>query len=204
MIASEHCRCTLKTLLNRSMPHKPDTQSNGLANIKMQYRIRRAVYITPPWGGFPSSIARQPRGYQYLTLRLRKDLLGEMLPTPTFLAPAPLQLWRCRPWKIGPGGAGVIYTVRRTWCTLRIGRNFIGYYSSFSFAIGEGFPPTVTLHATRPTPQGASQSLVLAMPAWLMKTRRAPSRHCRDASVYRHTTRAGHAWHEYPPPLSEK
>ena len=43
--------------------------------------------ITPPWGGFPSSIARQPKkGGQYRTIRLRKAL-GEMFPTPTVLAP---------------------------------------------------------------------------------------------------------------------
>ena len=40
------------------------------------YRIRR-VCITPPLGGFRSSIARQPRGCQYRTLRLRKTL-GQM------------------------------------------------------------------------------------------------------------------------------
>ena len=46
-----------------------------------------------------------------------------------------------------------------------------------------------TLHATRRTPHGASR-LVQAMSAWLVKTRRAPSRHSRDARVYCHTTTA--------------
>ena len=68
------------------------------------------VHITPLWGGFPSSMSRQPRGCRYQTIRVRKTL-GEMFPTPTFLAPELLQLWRYRAWKIGPGGAGVIYTV---------------------------------------------------------------------------------------------
>ena len=50
-------------------------------------------------------------------------------------------------------------------------------------------PPTaagrmrLTLHATRRTPHGASR-LVQAMPAWSVKTRHAPSRHCRDARDY--------------------
>ena len=44
-----------------------------------------------------------------------------------------------------------------------------------------------TLHATHRTPPGASR-LVQAMPAWLVKTRRAPARHSRDARVYGHTT----------------
>ena len=48
-----------------------------------------------------------------------------------------------------------------------------------------------TLHATRRTPHGPSR-LVQAMSAWLMKTRRAPSRHSRDARVYGHTTTAMH------------
>ena len=39
-----------------------------------------------------------------------------------------------------------------------------------------------TLHATRRTPHGAWR-LVQAMPAWLLKTRRAPSWHTRDARV---------------------
>ena len=40
-----------------------------------------------------------------------------------------------------------------------------------------------TLHVTRRTPHGASR-LVHAMSDWSVKTRRAPSRHCRDARVY--------------------
>ena len=60
----------------------------------------------------------------------------------------------------------------------------------------------LTLHATRPTPCGASRS-VQAMSAWSAKTRCAPSRHCRDATVYGHTTTAMHH-NEYtpPPPVS--
>ena len=57
----------------------------------------------------------------------------------------------------------------------------------------------LTLHATRRAPHGAS-CLVLAMSAWSVKTRRAPSRHCRDASVYGHTPTAMHDI-EYPPLL---
>ena len=45
--------------------------------------------------------------------------------------------------------------------------------------------------ATRRTPHGASR-LVQAMSAWLVKTRRAPSRHSRDARVYVHSTTAVH------------
>ena len=56
----------------------------------------------------------------------------------------------------------------------------------------------LTLHATRPTSHGASR-VVLAMSAWSVKTRRAPSRHCKDARVYGHTTTAMHD-NEYAPP----
>ena len=56
----------------------------------------------------------------------------------------------------------------------------------------------LTLHATRRTPHGASH-LVQAMSTWRVKTRRAPSRHCRDAMVYGRTTSAMHD-NEYPPP----
>ena len=41
----------------------------------------------------------------------------------------------------------------------------------------------LTLHATRRTSHGASR-LVVAMSAWSVKIRRAPSRHCSDARVY--------------------
>ena len=43
------------------------------------------------------------------------------------------------------------------------------------------------LHVTRRTPHGALR-LVQAVSAWSVKPRRAPSRHCRDARVYGHTT----------------
>ena len=56
-----------------------------------------------------------------------------------------------------------------------------------------------TLHATRRTPHGASL-LVQAMSSWLVKTRRAPSRHSRDTRVYGHTTTAMHKLCTPPPP----
>ena len=57
----------------------------------------------------------------------------------------------------------------------------------------------LTLHATRPIPLGASRS-VQAKSACSVKTRRAPSRHCRDARVYGHTTTAMHD-NEYISPI---
>ena len=57
-----------------------------------------------------------------------------------------------------------------------------------------------TLHATRQTPHGASR-FVQAMSAWLVKTRRAPSRYSRDARVYGHTTTAIHKLSTPPPPF---
>ena len=58
----------------------------------------------------------------------------------------------------------------------------------------------LTLHATRPTPPGDSR-LAQPMSAWSVKTRRAPSRHCRGARVYGHTTTTMHD-NEYTPPPS--
>ena len=55
-------------------------------------------------------------------------------------------------------------------------------------------PPTV-----RGTPHGAS-CLVQTMPTWLVKTRRAPSRHSRDARVCGHTTTATLKPSTPPPP----
>ena len=57
-----------------------------------------------------------------------------------------------------------------------------------------------TLHGTRRTRHGASR-LVHAMSAWLVKTRRAPSRHSKDARAYGHTTTALHKL-STPHPLS--
>ena len=51
------------------------------------------VYTTHPWSGFPSTIARQPRGCQYRTTRLPipndiyvfgKLSFGDIFPTQTF------------------------------------------------------------------------------------------------------------------------
>ena len=52
------------------------------------------------------------------------------------------------------------------------------------------------------TPHGASR-LAQAMPAWLAKTRRAPSRHSRGASVYGHTTTAMRKLSATPPPMEK-
>ena len=49
------------------------------------------------------------------------------------------------------------------------------------------------------TPHGASR-LVQATSAWLVKTRRAPSRHSRDARVHGHTTTTIHKLSTPPPP----
>ena len=57
----------------------------------------------------------------------------------------------------------------------------------------------LTLHATRLTAHGASR-LVQAISAWSVKTLRAPSRHCRDARVYGHTTTAMHVTSTTPSP----
>ena len=57
----------------------------------------------------------------------------------------------------------------------------------------------LTLPATRPTPHGTTR-LVQAMSAWLVKTRRAPSRHCSHARVYSHTTTAMWDMNENTPP----
>ena len=56
----------------------------------------------------------------------------------------------------------------------------------------------LTLNTTHLTPHGASR-LVQVMSAWSVKTRRAPSRHCRDARVYGHTTTAMHGMRTPPP-----
>ena len=57
----------------------------------------------------------------------------------------------------------------------------------------------LTLHVTHRTPRGASR-LVHALSARSVKNRRAPSRHCRDARIYGHTTTAMHDMSN-PPPL---
>ena len=57
----------------------------------------------------------------------------------------------------------------------------------------------LTFHATRRTSHGASR-LVQAMSAWLVKTRRAPSRYRRGARIYGHTTKAMHKLSIPPPP----
>ena len=68
-------------------------------------RYTTTVYMTPPCGGFPSSIARRPRGCQYRTTRRLRKAPDEMFTTPTFSAPTLFQLLsRYRAWEIGPRG----------------------------------------------------------------------------------------------------
>ena len=59
------------------------------------------------------------------------------------------------------------------------------------------------VNAIQVTPPRPSSPLVQATSAWSVKTRRAPSRKCRDTRVHGHTYDYGHAWHEHlpdPPP----
>ena len=51
------------------------------------------------------------------------------------------------------------------------------------------------------TPHGASH-VVQAVSAWSVKTRRVPSRHCRDATVYGRVTTTMHHMITPPPPYS--
>ena len=76
--------------------------------------LRRCILHTLRW----FSVGIETRGFQYRTIRLR-TALGEMLPKPTFLALALLQVWKYQAQEVDPGGAGVINTVvycRRLTC----------------------------------------------------------------------------------------
>ena len=78
---------------------------------RMRRCTSRTFTHTHTWGGFSSSIARQPRECHVPNdVRLRKAL-GDMFPAPylLFLATTALfQPWRCRAWKNRP--RGVWYT----------------------------------------------------------------------------------------------
>ena len=75
--------------------------------------VHDGVYHTPG-AAFPSSIARQPRGRPYRTIARLRKALGEMFPTLTLVAPTLFQPSIYRPWKIGPGGCDILYTVYGT------------------------------------------------------------------------------------------
>ena len=71
---------------------------------RKHYLPYSTVYITHPWSGFPSSIARQPRGRQYQTIHLREKVLARCFERQAFRHRHSFQLmWKCRPWKIGAG-----------------------------------------------------------------------------------------------------
>ena len=82
--------------------------------------------ITPPWCGFPSSTARQPRGCQYRTMRTssessRRDASNaELFGTNTI--PTAVEIPNIDHGKFGPGGAGVIYTVV---CDIAMGCTYV-------------------------------------------------------------------------------
>ena len=73
----------------------------------------RTVSITPSWGGFPCSIARQPKdGVNSKRFGLRKAL-GEMFTPPNFVGTDTIEvhLWRYRSWKNRLRDVCDIYTV---------------------------------------------------------------------------------------------
>ena len=82
-------------------------------------RIRRTVYITPPGAVLQTRLLDNQEGANTERYGLRKAL-GEMLPTPNFLAPKLFQLWRYRAWTIGPGVCDIHGRVRYVRCTLTI------------------------------------------------------------------------------------
>ena len=87
------------------------------------YRIR--LCISHPWGVFSkldrSTTKRVPIPNDTFSESSRRDGSN----AERFLAPPPLQLWRYRPWKIGPGG-GWCYMHRRVPYTMHsIGRFFL-------------------------------------------------------------------------------
>ena len=103
-IATHHRSRTLVKIYGTSTYLGGTREPYNVYGILRVYPGTYRCIVTPPWGAFPISIARQLGGCQYRTVRLR-NALGEMIPTPTFLAPTLFQLlWRHRPWKIGPGG----------------------------------------------------------------------------------------------------
>ena len=61
----------------------------------------------------------------------------------------------------------------------------------------------LTLHAIHRRPHGTCRRIKIKknMSAWSVKTRRAPSRHCRDARVYGQTTTAKQR-HDYTAPCT--
>ena len=87
---------------------------DGTRSRSFTCRTRRTVYMMHPWCGFPPSIARQARGCLYQTIRmslesyLRAASNADLFWHRHYLFQL---LWRYRPWKIGPGGCDVLYTV---------------------------------------------------------------------------------------------
>ena len=65
-------------------------------------------------------------------------------------------------------------------------------HSSLSLLVAR--PSCGSLNTSRRFALGASKK-----PIWSVKTRRAPSRHCRETRVYTWSCDYGHTWHEFIP-----
>ena len=72
------------------------------SHVRVQHNFWHHTAV-PPWGVISSSLARQTRGCQYRTIRLRKAL-GDTFPTPTVSAPA---LFSCEDIDHGESALGV-------------------------------------------------------------------------------------------------
>ena len=84
-----------------------------------EYRIWLVMYITPLWGGFPSSIARPtnrvPIPNETYSESSRRDASNAVLLGTRHY----IRLWRYRPWKIGAGGCNM-HSCRTPVVLLRI------------------------------------------------------------------------------------
>ena len=96
----------------KTPPYTPWHETQPNAHVTVLPYTMVGVHHTP-WGVFPSSISRQPRGCQSRTTRLRKPSARRFHRRP-FPAPALLsnQLWmeKFEHGKSGHGGRGVTFT----------------------------------------------------------------------------------------------
>ena len=93
------------------MPSKRECSVNSCIERTVHDGV--PVYRTPPGGGFPRSIARQPRGCQYrmLSIRLPKALSRRDASNADVRVPTQFQLWKPI-MEIGPGAFDIHHPIR--------------------------------------------------------------------------------------------
>ena len=200
----QHHQQPPQPLYNNSSCNNTSRRRNTTTTINSGHNSASAVAVaTAPAGSSQPNKKYQPRVHLYMQSTIQHRPRAMPFRGPSMRPPPPglhrrtaarknrIRTGSCFQEETGSSLSSICKKVRLTRGVLRRGCS------------------SLALHTTRPTPTSCFASRwvqAINVRPWLMKTRRAPSRHCiyiyRDARVYCHTTNVMHDMSVPRPPAA--